>query len=130
MFDSDKDTILIWFLKQKDRLSASHPDISYSIINIKILRRCGAELENACKCRCVEPFSTEYYINSMEDIITRKRIRKTGTRNPMESKLVPKTAKEDRGPERPDLKCHKCGSTSHLAKTCTKKTKINKFQVI
>ncbi|MBW0525243.1 hypothetical protein O181_064958 [Austropuccinia psidii MF-1] len=33
-------------------------------------------------------------------------------------------------PERPVLKCHKCGSTSNLANTCTKKTKINEFQVI
>ncbi|MBW0548020.1 hypothetical protein O181_087735 [Austropuccinia psidii MF-1] len=44
--------------------------------------------------------------------------------------MVPKTSREDRESERPVLKCHKCGSTSHLANTCTKKTKINEVQVI
>ncbi|MBW0559977.1 hypothetical protein O181_099692 [Austropuccinia psidii MF-1] len=37
---------------------------------------------------------------------------------------------EDRRPGKTLLKCHKCGSTSHLANTCTKKTEINEFQVI
>ncbi|MBW0530901.1 hypothetical protein O181_070616 [Austropuccinia psidii MF-1] len=66
----------------------------------------------------------------MEDIITRTRIGKTWTKIPMESKMVPKIYREDRRPEQPVLKCHKCGSTSHLAKPCTKKTKINEAQVI
>ncbi|MBW0529030.1 hypothetical protein O181_068745 [Austropuccinia psidii MF-1] len=44
--------------------------------------------------------------------------------------MVPKISREDRKPERPVLKCHKCGSTSNLANTCTKKTKINEVQVI
>ncbi|MBW0587660.1 hypothetical protein O181_127375 [Austropuccinia psidii MF-1] len=48
----------------------------------------------------------------------------------MESKMVPNIPRQDQRPERPVLKCHKCGSTSHLANTCTKKTKINEFQVI
>ncbi|MBW0498808.1 hypothetical protein O181_038523 [Austropuccinia psidii MF-1] len=48
----------------------------------------------------------------------------------MESKMVSKTSREDKWPERPVLKCHKCGHTSHLANTCTKKTKINEVQVI
>ncbi|MBW0550930.1 hypothetical protein O181_090645 [Austropuccinia psidii MF-1] len=66
----------------------------------------------------------------MEDIITRTKIGKTWTRVPMESKMVSKTSREDKRPERPLLKCHKCESTSHLAKTCTKNTKINEVQVI
>ncbi|MBW0547956.1 hypothetical protein O181_087671 [Austropuccinia psidii MF-1] len=44
--------------------------------------------------------------------------------------MVPKISREDRRPEKPVLKCHKCISTSHLASTCTKKTNINEFQVI
>ncbi|MBW0557424.1 hypothetical protein O181_097139 [Austropuccinia psidii MF-1] len=44
--------------------------------------------------------------------------------------MVTKISKEDRKPEKPVSKCHKCGSTSHLGNTCTKKTKINEFQVI
>ncbi|MBW0566513.1 hypothetical protein O181_106228 [Austropuccinia psidii MF-1] len=72
----------------------------------------------------------EDYINAMEYIITRTRIGKTWTRVPMESKMVSKTSREDKRPERPVLKCHKCASTSHLANTGTKKTKINEVQVI
>ncbi|MBW0567933.1 hypothetical protein O181_107648 [Austropuccinia psidii MF-1] len=104
--------------------------MSDSMINMKILRGCGGELKHAIKCRCVEPCSTDGYINDMEDIITRKRIGKTWNRVPTESKMVPKTSREDRRPERPVLKFHKCGSTSHLSNTCTKKTKINEAQVI
>ncbi|MBW0503963.1 hypothetical protein O181_043678 [Austropuccinia psidii MF-1] len=48
----------------------------------------------------------------------------------MESKMVSKPSREDRRPERPVLKCHNCGSTSHLAKPCTKNTTINEVQVI
>ncbi|MBW0540939.1 hypothetical protein O181_080654 [Austropuccinia psidii MF-1] len=66
----------------------------------------------------------------MEDIITRIRTGKTWTRIPMGSKMVSKTSREDNRPERPVLKCHKCGSTSHLANTFTKKKKINEVQVI
>ncbi|MBW0553879.1 hypothetical protein O181_093594 [Austropuccinia psidii MF-1] len=44
--------------------------------------------------------------------------------------MVPKISREDRSPEKYVLKCHKCGSNSHLAKTCTKKTNINEVQVI
>ncbi|MBW0566393.1 hypothetical protein O181_106108 [Austropuccinia psidii MF-1] len=66
----------------------------------------------------------------MEDIITRTRIGKTWTRNPMESKIVPTTSREDRRPERLFSKLHKRGSTSHLANTCKKKIKINEVQVI
>ncbi|MBW0506995.1 hypothetical protein O181_046710 [Austropuccinia psidii MF-1] len=103
--------------------------MSDSIIDMKILRKCG-ELEHAIKCRCVEPCSMEDYINAMEDIITRTRIGKTWTRVPMESKMVSKTSKEDKRAERPVLKCHKCGSTSNFSKTCTKKANINEAQVI
>ncbi|MBW0544645.1 hypothetical protein O181_084360 [Austropuccinia psidii MF-1] len=125
IFNSEKDKPLTWFLNQTDRLSALHPDMSDTMINMKISRKCGGELEHAIKCRFVEPCSTEDYINAMEDIITKTRIGKTWTKLPMESKMVPKISSEDRKLERPVFKCHKCGSTSHLANTCTKKTKIN-----
>ncbi|MBW0559193.1 hypothetical protein O181_098908 [Austropuccinia psidii MF-1] len=112
------------------RLSFLHPDMSDTMINMKILRKCGGELEHAIKSRCVEPRSTEEYINAMEDIITRTRTGKAWTKIAMESKMVPKASREDRKPEIPVLKCHKCEKTSNLANTCTKKTKINEFQVI
>ncbi|MBW0543994.1 hypothetical protein O181_083709 [Austropuccinia psidii MF-1] len=122
-FNSEKDKPLTWFLKQKDRLSSLHPDMSDLMINMKILRKCGGELEHAIKCRCVEPCSSEDYLNAMEDIITRTRIGKTWTRAPIESKMIPKISRDDKRPEKPVLKCHKCGSNSHLANTCTKRQK-------
>ncbi|MBW0527866.1 hypothetical protein O181_067581 [Austropuccinia psidii MF-1] len=130
IFNSEKNEPLPWFLKQKDRCSALHPNMSDSRINMKILRKCGGELEHAIKCRCVEPCSAEDYINAMEDIITRTRIGKTWTIVPIDSKMVSKTSREDKRRERPVLRCHNCRSTSHLANTCTKKTKINKAQII
>ncbi|MBW0577622.1 hypothetical protein O181_117337 [Austropuccinia psidii MF-1] len=130
IFNSEKDKPLTWFFKQKDRLSALHPDMSDTMINMKILRKCGGELENAGKRRCVEPGPTEEYIEAMEDIITRTRIGKTLNKIPMKSKIIIKVPREDRRHEKPVLKCHKCGSTSNLANTCTKKTKINEAQLI
>ncbi|MBW0484345.1 hypothetical protein O181_024060 [Austropuccinia psidii MF-1] len=44
-----KDKPLTWFLKEKDRLSDLHPDMSHSMINMKILRKCGGEIENDIK---------------------------------------------------------------------------------
>ncbi|MBW0584569.1 hypothetical protein O181_124284 [Austropuccinia psidii MF-1] len=128
IFNSEKDKPLTWFFKQKDRLSALHPDMSDTMINMKVLRRCGGELEHAIKCRCVEPCSTEDHIDAMEDIITRTRIGKTWTQIPIESKIVAKISREDRKPERPVLKCPNCGSTSNLANTCTKNTNSMKFK--
>ncbi|MBW0541103.1 hypothetical protein O181_080818 [Austropuccinia psidii MF-1] len=102
------------------------------MINMKILRRFGRELEHAIKCRFVERCSTENYMNAkyMEYIISRTKIGKAWTRNPMESNMVPKNYREDKRPEKPVLKCHKCGSTSYLSNTFTKKTKINEPKFI
>ncbi|MBW0570813.1 hypothetical protein O181_110528 [Austropuccinia psidii MF-1] len=127
-FLTQKDKPLTWFLKQKDRLSASHPDMSDSMINMKILRKFGGELEHAINCRCGEPCSKEDYINAMKDIITRTRIGETWTRVPMESKMVSKTLREDKRPERPVLKCYKCGSTSNLANAFTKNVSWGLFR--
>ncbi|MBW0522686.1 hypothetical protein O181_062401 [Austropuccinia psidii MF-1] len=44
--------------------------------------------------------------------------------------MVPKISTEDKIPEIPVFKRHKCGNTSNLANTCTKKTKINEVKVI
>ncbi|MBW0564217.1 hypothetical protein O181_103932 [Austropuccinia psidii MF-1] len=115
IFSSEKDEPLTWFLKQKDRLYALHQDMPDSMINMKILRKCGGELENSIKCRCLETCSTEDYINSMEDIITRTRSGNPWTRIPMEFQMVSKASREDKRPERPVFKCHKSASTSHLA---------------
>ncbi|MBW0580499.1 hypothetical protein O181_120214 [Austropuccinia psidii MF-1] len=104
IFNTEKDNPLTWFFKEKDKLSALHPDMSDTMINMRILRKCGGELEHAIKSRSVEPCSTEDYINAMEDIITRTRIGKTWTKVPIESNIVSKIPREDRRPEKPVLK--------------------------
>ncbi|MBW0555283.1 hypothetical protein O181_094998 [Austropuccinia psidii MF-1] len=77
IFNAEKIKPLTWFFKQKDILSALHPDMSDTMINFKILKKCGGELKHAFKCRCVEPCSKEDYINAMENIITRTGIHKS-----------------------------------------------------
>ncbi|MBW0576495.1 hypothetical protein O181_116210 [Austropuccinia psidii MF-1] len=54
-FDPEKDKPLTWFFKENNRLCALHPDMSDTMINIKILRHCGGELEHAIKGGCVKP---------------------------------------------------------------------------
>ncbi|MBW0527907.1 hypothetical protein O181_067622 [Austropuccinia psidii MF-1] len=44
ILNSEKDKPLTWFFKQKGRLSALHPDMSDTLINMKILKKCGGEL--------------------------------------------------------------------------------------
>ncbi|MBW0544195.1 hypothetical protein O181_083910 [Austropuccinia psidii MF-1] len=73
-FDPDKDKPLTWFLKQAERLNALYPEMSQKMVHIKILKICGGELEHALRCRCIEPCSTEEYINALEDIVTRTKI--------------------------------------------------------
>ncbi|MBW0515030.1 hypothetical protein O181_054745 [Austropuccinia psidii MF-1] len=53
-FNSDKDKALPWFFQQKDRLTALYPDMSEFMIHRRILRQCGAELENSVKKRTTE----------------------------------------------------------------------------
>ncbi|MBW0566528.1 hypothetical protein O181_106243 [Austropuccinia psidii MF-1] len=104
--------------------------MSETMIHERILRKCGGELEHAIRSRCIEPFSTKDYINSMEEITTRTKIGSNWYKPPMDNKNsgkpIPKTNKpHDKAP----LKFHKCGSTSHLENTCPKKTRINKIEI-
>ncbi|MBW0592686.1 hypothetical protein O181_132401 [Austropuccinia psidii MF-1] len=73
-FDPDKDKPLTWFLKQVERLNALHPEMSQKMVHMKIPQKCGGELEHALRSRCIEPCSTEEYINTLEDIVTRTKI--------------------------------------------------------
>ncbi|MBW0552493.1 hypothetical protein O181_092208 [Austropuccinia psidii MF-1] len=117
-----------WFLKQKDRLTALNPDMSETMIHKSILRKCGGELEHSRRSICIDPFSTEDYINAMEDTTTRTKIGRNwyipSIDNPTSGKPI---LKPNRPHEKAPLKCHKCGSTSHLANTCPKKTRINEI---
>ncbi|MBW0577871.1 hypothetical protein O181_117586 [Austropuccinia psidii MF-1] len=113
---------------EKDRLTALHPDMSETIVHKRILKKCGGDLEHAIKIRCIEPCSTEDSINSMEDITTRKRIGRNWYKHPTDNKTSGKPIPKPNKPhEKAPLECHKCGSTSHLANTCPKKTRINEI---
>ncbi|MBW0592577.1 hypothetical protein O181_132292, partial [Austropuccinia psidii MF-1] len=76
-FDPDKDKPLTWFLKQVKRLNALYPEMSQKMVHMKILKKCGGELKHALRSRCIEPCSTEEYINALEDIVKRTKIGRT-----------------------------------------------------
>ncbi|MBW0517436.1 hypothetical protein O181_057151 [Austropuccinia psidii MF-1] len=74
IFNIERDRPMSWFLKQKDRLTALHPDMSETMEHKWILTECGGDLEHAIRSRFIEPCSTEDSINAMEDITTRTKI--------------------------------------------------------
>ncbi|MBW0576526.1 hypothetical protein O181_116241 [Austropuccinia psidii MF-1] len=130
IFNIERDRPMSWFLKQKDRLTALNPDKCETMINKRILRKCGGDLEHSIRSRCIEHCSTEDYINAMEDITTRKKIGRNWYKPSMDNKKsgkpIPKTNKPH---EKAPFKFHKCGSTSHLANTFPKKTRINEIEI-
>ncbi|MBW0566122.1 hypothetical protein O181_105837 [Austropuccinia psidii MF-1] len=73
-FNADKDKALPWFCQQKDRLTALYPDMSEFMIQRKILRQCGGDLEHAFKRRTTEQSSAEDIMNILEEVTTRPRI--------------------------------------------------------
>ncbi|MBW0481240.1 hypothetical protein O181_020955 [Austropuccinia psidii MF-1] len=72
IFNIERDRPRSWFLKQKYRLTALHPDMSETVVHKRILGDCGGDLEKTIKSRCIAPFSTEDYIIAMEEITTQK----------------------------------------------------------
>ncbi|MBW0512266.1 hypothetical protein O181_051981 [Austropuccinia psidii MF-1] len=119
-----------WFLKQKDRLTSINPDMSEAMVHTRILRKCGGDLEYDIGSKCIEPCSTEDYISAMEDITTRTKIGRNWYKPPMDNKTSGKPiAKPNKPHDKAPLKCHNCVSTSHLANTCPKKTRINKIEI-
>ncbi|MBW0554728.1 hypothetical protein O181_094443 [Austropuccinia psidii MF-1] len=47
--------------------------MSQKMVPMEIPKKCG-ELEHALRGRCIEPCSTEEYINALEDIVTITKI--------------------------------------------------------
>ncbi|MBW0519436.1 hypothetical protein O181_059151 [Austropuccinia psidii MF-1] len=134
-FAPDKDKRLTWFLKQVERLNALYPEMSQKMVHMKILNKCAGELENVLRSRCIEPCSTEEYINALEDIVTRTKIGRTWKKLDIKSPNKP-FIKRDKSKEafKPNTsnnneqrKCHKCGGIGHLANNCLKKAKINEI---
>ncbi|MBW0583735.1 hypothetical protein O181_123450 [Austropuccinia psidii MF-1] len=130
IFNIERNRPMSWFLKKKDRLTALHPDMCETMVHKRILRKCGGDLEPAIRSICIEPCSTEDYINAMEDIATRTKIGRNWYKPSMDNKTSGKPIPKFNKPhENAPLKFHKCGSTSHLANTCPKKTKINEIEI-
>ncbi|MBW0520175.1 hypothetical protein O181_059890 [Austropuccinia psidii MF-1] len=73
-FDPEKDKPLTWLLRQVERLNALYPEMSQKMVHMKIIKKCGGELEHSLRSRCIEPCFTEEYINALEDIVTRTKI--------------------------------------------------------
>ncbi|MBW0544757.1 hypothetical protein O181_084472 [Austropuccinia psidii MF-1] len=130
IFNIERDRPMSWLLEQKDRLTSLHPDMSEKMVHKRILRKCGGDLEHAIRSRCIEPCSVEDYINAMEDITTRTKIARNWYKSPIENKTSGKPISKPNTPQdRLPLKCHNCGSTSHLANTYPKKTRINEIEI-
>ncbi|MBW0591353.1 hypothetical protein O181_131068 [Austropuccinia psidii MF-1] len=134
-FDPDKDKTLTWFLKQVERLNALYPEMSQKIVHMKILKKCGGELESSLRSRCIEPCSTEEYINSLEDIVRRTKIGgswkkldiKSTNKKFFKKDKQKKAFKPNTSNSNEQRKCHKCGGIGHLANNCLKKAKINEI---
>ncbi|MBW0520041.1 hypothetical protein O181_059756 [Austropuccinia psidii MF-1] len=134
-FDTDKDKPLTWFLKKAERLNELYPEMSQKMVHMKILKKCGGGLEHALRSRCIEPCSTEEYINALEDIVTRTKIGRTWKKLDIKSPNKPLIKKDKpREPFRSNTsnsneqrKCHKCGGIGRLANNCLKKAKINQI---
>ncbi|MBW0508148.1 hypothetical protein O181_047863 [Austropuccinia psidii MF-1] len=77
IFNIETESPMSWSLKQKDRLISLHPDMSKKMVHIRIFRKGGGDLEHAIRSRFIDYFSTEYYINEMEDIIPEQKLVET-----------------------------------------------------
>ncbi|MBW0551357.1 hypothetical protein O181_091072 [Austropuccinia psidii MF-1] len=87
------------------------------MVHMKILKKCGGELEHSLRSRSSEPFFTEEYINALEDKVTRTKIgrnwKKLGIKSPnkpfIEKDKPKETLKTNTSNNKEQTKCHKCG---------------------
>ncbi|MBW0547408.1 hypothetical protein O181_087123 [Austropuccinia psidii MF-1] len=102
---------------------------------MKIVRKCGEELEHALRSRCIEPCFKEEYINALEDIVTAAKIGRTWENWISKSPNEPFVKKDkSREPFKPNTystneqrNLNKCGGIGHLANDCLKEAKINEI---
>ncbi|MBW0581894.1 hypothetical protein O181_121609 [Austropuccinia psidii MF-1] len=91
----------------------------------------GTESEHALRNGCIEPGSTEGYINALEEIVKRKKLGRTWKKLDFKSLNKPFIKEyKPREPFKPNTsnsndqrKFHKCGGVGHLANNCLKKAK-------
>ncbi|MBW0572254.1 hypothetical protein O181_111969 [Austropuccinia psidii MF-1] len=80
------------------------------MVHVKILKKCGGELEHALRSSCIEPCSTE---DPNKPFIKKDKSKES---------FKPNTSNNNE-----QRKCHKCGGIGHLANDCLKKAKINEI---
>ncbi|MBW0473812.1 hypothetical protein O181_013527 [Austropuccinia psidii MF-1] len=105
------------------------------MVHMKILKKCGGELEHALRSRCIEPFSTEEYISSLEDIVTRTKIGRAWKKvdikspnKPFMNKFKPRELFKPHTPSSNEQReFRKCGGIGNLTNNCPKKAKINEI---
>ncbi|MBW0469529.1 hypothetical protein O181_009244 [Austropuccinia psidii MF-1] len=104
--------------------------MSETMIHKRILRKCGGDLEPSIRSRFIEPFCTEDYINSKEDITTRTKIGINWYKPPIDNNTCGKPISRPNKPQdRAPLRCHRCGSTCHLTNNSPKKTRRNEIEI-
>ncbi|MBW0542327.1 hypothetical protein O181_082042 [Austropuccinia psidii MF-1] len=102
---------------------------------MKILKKFGGELEHSLRGRCIEPCSTEEYINALEEIVTRaktgrtwKKLDSTSPNKPFIEKDKPREPLKPNTPSTNEQrKFHKWGGVGHLANNFLKKEKMNEI---
>ncbi|MBW0531461.1 hypothetical protein O181_071176 [Austropuccinia psidii MF-1] len=102
---------------------------------MKILKNCGGKLKHPLRIRCIEPSSTEEYINALEDIVTRTKIGRTWKKLDIKSPTKPfikkdkprATLKPNTSNHNGQRRCNKCEGIGHLANNCLKKAKIDEI---
>ena len=133
IFDVEKDSPVKWFLTQKDRLQALWPNMSVQDMHLRILKKCGGDLEHAIKSRAPRDASSEDIINILEDITTRTRIGRKYKpyKNMISEKLDYKQNSNNSGNKESskdinpykDKKCYTCQKMGHTSTSCPQKRK-------
>ncbi|MBW0473144.1 hypothetical protein O181_012859 [Austropuccinia psidii MF-1] len=106
-----------------------------NMVHMKILKKCGGELEHALRSRFIEPCLTEEYINALEGILTRTKIGRTWKKLDIKSpnerfikKHEPRdTFKPNKSNSNEQRKCHKGRRIGHFDNNYLKKAKINEI---
>ncbi|MBW0497720.1 hypothetical protein O181_037435 [Austropuccinia psidii MF-1] len=105
------------------------------MFQMKILKKCGGDLEHLLRSRCVEPCYTEEYRSALEDIVTRTKIgrnlKKVDIKSSNKSFIKKDKSRESFTPNTPNSngqrKCPKCGGIGHLANNCLKTANMSEI---
>ncbi|MBW0522181.1 hypothetical protein O181_061896 [Austropuccinia psidii MF-1] len=103
--------------------------MSEQLVHNRILRKYGSDIEYEIKLIWTEKQCTEDYSRKIESITTRTMIAKKCHENSQEwrNTVRPISKESTKEMEKKLLKCNKCGRTSYLASSCTKR-RLNEIQ--